>query len=279
MNEVALCGFNELSSNDKRAFIEHIMKKENWARLSKRKKPSFQMLEDSNEVASSSKPNVSNEVAGSSKPDVSNELVKRRVAGNFIVPIPGTDGSRDALSGKTFVLTGVFPEIGGGSGLNLGKDRLKSMIMQFGGKVTGSVSGKTDVLVVGKNPGMGKVMAARERPSIKLLGVQQLLHAIKGQDLQELKTISHINSFSSGYGGNNLAIGASEIDLQIAKGLIEPVMKIQNKKKTLKIPKENQVVKSKLAKASKSAEDSKNLSRTDDIPKNELSKRKRRKHN
>jgi hypothetical protein len=30
------------------------------------------------------------------------------------------------------VLTGIFPEIGGGSGLSLGKDRLKAIIESFG---------------------------------------------------------------------------------------------------------------------------------------------------
>jgi hypothetical protein len=36
------------------------------------------------------------------------------------------------------------------AGLNLGKDKLKGLVESFGGKVTGSVSGLTNYLVVGK---------------------------------------------------------------------------------------------------------------------------------
>ena len=37
--------------------------------------------------------------------------------------------------------------------MNLGKDRVKAMCESFGARVTGSVSGKTDILIVGKEPG------------------------------------------------------------------------------------------------------------------------------
>ncbi len=48
----------------------------------------------------------------------------------------GINGAReDALRGKTVVLTGLFPELGGGSGLDLGKERAKAMVEEFGGKV------------------------------------------------------------------------------------------------------------------------------------------------
>ena len=45
-------------------------------------------------------------------------------------------------------MTGIFPELGGGGGLDLGKDRCKAMVEAFGGRVTGSVSGKTSYLIV-----------------------------------------------------------------------------------------------------------------------------------
>jgi NAD-dependent DNA ligase len=62
----------------------------------------------------------------------------------FVIPKPGVNGAiSGVLNGKRFVLTGVFPEVGGGIGLNMGKDRMVDMIESFGGKVTGSVSGKT----------------------------------------------------------------------------------------------------------------------------------------
>ena len=51
------------------------------------------------------------------------------------------------------MVIGVFPELGGGFGLNLGRDRLKAMIESFDGKVTSSISGKTDYVIVGDEPG------------------------------------------------------------------------------------------------------------------------------
>ena len=35
----------------------------------------------------------------------------------FVVPVPGKDAPANSLAGKTVVLTGVFPEVGGGAGL------------------------------------------------------------------------------------------------------------------------------------------------------------------
>lgn len=57
------------------------------------------------------------------------------------------------LSGKVFVVTGTLP--------SLSRDEAKTLIEAHGGKVTGSVSGKTDYLVVGENPG-SKLDKARQ---------------------------------------------------------------------------------------------------------------------
>ena len=63
----------------------------------------------------------------------------------FKIPRPGDNGAvAGVLDGKRLVLTGLFPEVGGGTGLSLGKDRTKSMIESFGGKITSGISGKTD---------------------------------------------------------------------------------------------------------------------------------------
>ena len=48
------------------------------------------------------------------------------------------------LAGKTFVLTGT---------LSMARDELKEKLQALGAKVTGSVSKKTDYVVVGENPG------------------------------------------------------------------------------------------------------------------------------
>ena len=57
------------------------------------------------------------------------------------------------LEGKTFVLTGTLP--------NLSRDEASSLIKRAGGKVTNSVSRKTDYVVVGENPG-SKLAKAQE---------------------------------------------------------------------------------------------------------------------
>ena len=43
--------------------------------------------------------------------------------------------------------------VGGGMGLNLGKNKVSDWVESFGGRVTKAVSGKTDILIVGKEPG------------------------------------------------------------------------------------------------------------------------------
>jgi DNA ligase (NAD+) len=56
-----------------------------------------------------------------------------------------SEGDAQTLAGLSFVITGSLP--------NLTRDEAKSLIERHGGKVTGSVSKKTDYLVVGENPG------------------------------------------------------------------------------------------------------------------------------
>jgi DNA ligase (NAD+) len=73
---------------------------------------------------------------------------------------PGT--SRSSLAGKTFVITGTLP--------TLKRNEAKDLIEKAGGKVTGSVSAKTDYLVVGAEAG-SKLDKAIE------LGITQLNEA------------------------------------------------------------------------------------------------------
>ncbi len=56
-----------------------------------------------------------------------------------------TEETGDSLSGKTFVITGTLPSMKRGDA--------KKLIEQSGGKVTGSVSKKTDYLLAGEEPG------------------------------------------------------------------------------------------------------------------------------
>ncbi len=59
---------------------------------------------------------------------------------------------KQTLTGKTFVVTGT---------LSRSRSKIKAWIEEHGGKVTGSVSGKTDYLVVGENPGSNKFNKAQ----------------------------------------------------------------------------------------------------------------------
>jgi DNA ligase (NAD+) len=64
------------------------------------------------------------------------------------------------LSGKTLVITGTLP--------TLSREQATARVEEAGGKVTGSVSKKTDYVVVGEDPGGSKYNKAQE------LGTEQL---------------------------------------------------------------------------------------------------------
>lgn len=149
----------------------------------------------------------------------------------------------NSLAGKTVVCTGIFPELGGGAGLNLGKDKLKSMVSSFGGRVTGSVSGKTDILVVGKDPGYSKVSAARQK-GIPLMSLKDLAAGLTSAEfsLEDVKPMQ-ISTFSSGYGGNSLSLTARKEDVAIAQGRAPAGLKIKaaSKKKDPVVKKERAV--------------------------------------
>lgn len=92
---------------------------------------------------------------------------------------------------------------GGGAGLSLGKDRTKSMIESFGGRVTSAVSGKTNFVLVGKDPGRSKVSQADSRgiPLVDLLGLQRLLLGQITLENAAREPPPRITNFSAGYPG------------------------------------------------------------------------------
>lgn len=124
----------------------------------------------------------------------------------FKIPRPNVNGAADSTlyKGKRFVLTGTFPEIGGGIGLDLGKQKVRDLIESFGGRVTSAVSGKTDYLVVGKDPGRSKVSKAVEKdiPRIDLKSIGENIY-----DTIPSLTVAPtpiITNFSAGYQNNAL---------------------------------------------------------------------------
>jgi DNA ligase (NAD+) len=74
-----------------------------------------------------------------------------------------------ALAGKTFVLTGTLP--------NYSRDAAKKMIEDAGGKVTGSVSKKTDYVVAGADAG-SKLDKAREL-GVAVINEAQMVELVK----------------------------------------------------------------------------------------------------
>ena len=75
------------------------------------------------------------------------------------------------LSGKTFVITGTLP--------SLSREQAKALVESHGGKVTGSVSAKTDYVVIGADPGAAKFSAA-QKLGIKMIDEAALRALIGG---------------------------------------------------------------------------------------------------
>ena len=109
---------------------------------------------------------------------------------NLKMFIPGQDGTiPNRLVGQQFCLTGIFPELGGGSGLKLGKDKMKELIQSFGGKVTSSISGKTHYVVKGVDPGVKRLEDAVKK-GVTSLECSELIKILLGGDLPATKISS-----------------------------------------------------------------------------------------
>jgi DNA ligase (NAD+) len=102
--------------------------------------------------------------------DRTNRRVLERLAKAGVTTTEGTghDGSRP-LEGQTFVLTGTLP--------GLTREEARELIERGGGRVTGSVSRKTDYVVVGASPG-SKADDAR-RLGVTVLDEPALLALVK----------------------------------------------------------------------------------------------------
>jgi len=87
-----------------------------------------------------------------------------------IAPTPekAADGS-SAVAGQSFVLTGTLT--------SMTRDEAADMIRRSGGRVSGSVSSKTDFLVLGAEPGARKVVQA-EKAGVAVLTEEALLQKL-----------------------------------------------------------------------------------------------------
>jgi DNA ligase (NAD+) len=86
-------------------------------------------------------------------PDHVAEIQRFKDAGVRFEPLPKKRSDEGVLAGKTLVLTGTLP--------TLKREDAKALIEQAGGKVSGSVSKKTDYVVAGEEAG-SKLDKAKE---------------------------------------------------------------------------------------------------------------------
>jgi DNA ligase (NAD+) len=77
------------------------------------------------------------------------------------------------LAGKTFVCTGTLP--------TLGRSDAEALIRKFGGKVTGSVSKKTDYVVAGADA--GSKLAKAEELGVAVIGEDELKDLIAASEI------------------------------------------------------------------------------------------------
>jgi len=103
--------------------------------------------------------------------DASNlQLIERLKNAGLKTEMDATEKEGSAmLAGKTFVISGVFSQYS--------REELKELILQHGGKNSGSISAKTDYILAGENMGPSKYQKSQEL-GIPLISEEQFLSMI-----------------------------------------------------------------------------------------------------
>jgi DNA ligase (NAD+) len=118
-------------------------------------------------------PILAQTIAETLSEDATRELIERLRAHGLSMeeegPAPGT--AEGPLTGKTLVLTGTLPD--------LTREEATARIETAGGKVTGSVSKKTDYVVAGEDP--GSKLAKAEQLGTEVLDEAGLLSLLDGR--------------------------------------------------------------------------------------------------
>jgi DNA ligase (NAD+) len=97
------------------------------------------------------------------------ELIKRFKEAGLNFEVKPEEKAKKKLAGKTFVFTGTLK--------NFTREEAKEKVEELGGKVSNSVSRKTDYVVVGENPG-SKYDKARQL-GVKIITEKEFLELIK----------------------------------------------------------------------------------------------------
>ncbi len=144
------------------------------AQLLARHFPSLDKLMAADQEALLHVEGVGEQVAGSIREFFENErnqaLIRRlREAG--VRGLPPAPAAASPLGGKTFVFTGGLA--------GLSRDEAKTMVAARGGKVTSSVSAKTDYVVAGADP--GSKLAKAEALGVKILNEAEFRELIEGK--------------------------------------------------------------------------------------------------
>lgn len=123
-----------------------------------------------------------------------------------IVPLAPIDTAQikgGVLNGKVVVLSGLFDLPGAQSGLAKGKDQVETIIAKAGGRVTGSLSGKTTHLLIGRLPGGSKISKA-ETLGVKVIALPEFLKLLHGANDKDIEAVSTNVPRSKGFGGVRL---------------------------------------------------------------------------
>lgn len=140
-----LTGLAALDEENQMTFVRHVINSDHWAGNRKRKAGSANGTSKAKSAKVASKAESASRAAkGEKKPTTG--PTANIVPGSYSIPVPGVGGAVDDenfLKGKTFVMTGIFIEVGGGDDDSIGVENLKSMIESFGGKVTTRFSKNT----------------------------------------------------------------------------------------------------------------------------------------
>jgi hypothetical protein len=190
VEDVVVSGFADLDEDCVSAVVAHVMNRSNWAKKV-HFAPHRPRADASPKAEASAAP-------GGGGPSRAVAVASKK--GSIFV-LPPASVRPGAFEKYKFVLTGVFPEVGGGAGLNLGKTRVKSWIESFGGRVVTSITKNTTHLVVGKHPGRQKVDFARSN-GVKMVDMLFLKNYIENAalTLEGPAPGPHIGKFSKGFG-------------------------------------------------------------------------------